>query len=85
MRYMSSQASTFLLALAWVLAGLSLADLLFAAMGGTTLVLGPAAGAVLARLGRRHGSWRRAAWLALGANGVLLVTTVVAIFLLGGS
>jgi hypothetical protein len=85
MRYMSRQTSILLFAPAWVLAGLSLADLLFATMGGATLVLGPAAGAVLAWLPRRHGAWGRVAWLAVGVNGAILVTTAAAIFALGGS
>jgi hypothetical protein len=82
---MSRRPSTLLSTLAWVLAGLSLADLLFATTGGATLVFGPAAGAVLAWQARSHGARGRVVWLGLGVNAAILVTTVAAIFVLGGS
>lgn len=74
-----------LLAVAWVLAAVSLADLAFAVAGGSTLLFGPVLGAVAGWLAGRNGASRSASGTAMAVNVAVLVVTVIAIFTLGAT
>jgi hypothetical protein len=78
-------AALLLLAAAWALAALAVADLVYAVTDGGTLIFGPVIGLALGRLARRSGASRRSSRLAIGANAGVLALTAVAILLFGGS
>jgi hypothetical protein len=74
-----------LLAVSWVLAAVSFADLGFAVADGSTLVFGPVLGAAAGWLAGRNGAPRSAPRLAVAFNAAVLAVTVMAIFTLGAT
>jgi hypothetical protein len=80
-----SRAPEFLVALSLIVAAFGLADLLEAVVGGFTLLVSPVIGAAVGWLAYRKGAPRSLSLHAVGANCALLVATVVAIFVFGGT